>query len=390
MSTWRPRGPFRSLHNRLGATSSWPGDVSPMPRPTPAAPRAPAPLMLAAALLLPLGIPLLAAPGTATGDLPDLVVDSIVLDPAAPVDGDNVTLKVTVHNIGNATAGASNTSLAIDGHLVDQQATPSLAPNATAVVQFNGTAIAGNHTATATADASNDVAESNETNNDRTIAFHVDPRPGAWPDLVVESIQASPANPSETDQVTFFVIIANQGNASAGGSSTALGVDGQVVDEASTPPLAPGNTTNVQLHWRAAFGNHTVGAKADAADNVTESDEGNNVLTMPLHVGGLPDLVVPQVQVQAVPGVAFINATIANQGNASTPGPFDVAFFVDGAAVGNATVNATLAPGQSTTVTVGAIVAPGDHTAKVVADDANVVRESREDNNDASQPFHAP
>ncbi|WP_399921357.1 CARDB domain-containing protein [Streptomyces kanamyceticus] len=98
---------------------------------------------------------------------PDLQVTGINSNPAAPAVGANVTFSVKVRNRG--TSGVSSGSVArltVAGTTLNGT-TPAIPAGETATVSLGGswTATSGGATLTATADATNTVAETNENNN---------------------------------------------------------------------------------------------------------------------------------------------------------------------------------------------------------------------------------
>ncbi len=117
---------------------------------------------------------------TTNTSLPDLVVafNTTVLNPSTNSTNGTVLVGLVVTNVGQASAGPSQTSLAIalSGSLYSQEslATPALTPGASASLfstlsSFPG----GSYTTDASADAGQAVAESNENNNDATGSFIV-------------------------------------------------------------------------------------------------------------------------------------------------------------------------------------------------------------------------
>jgi hypothetical protein len=114
---------------------------------------------------------------------------------------------------------------------------------------------------------------------------------GSLPDVVVDAVSASPANPVAGQAVTFSAVVRNAGNAPTP-SGVVIGV-GYVVDGTQVTfgtvngPLAAGasvtvGTTNVA--WTAVTGPHTVTAVADDINRFTESNETNNSRAMSLTV----------------------------------------------------------------------------------------------------------
>jgi hypothetical protein len=108
---------------------------------------------------------------------PDLVIRELSFSPANPTTLDVITFRVTVANVGDAPAGASTLNLRVGGETLGQNfAVGPLAPNA--VLTVNRSIVlsrAQNYRATATADATGTVTESNEGNNRRSSNFAVRP-----------------------------------------------------------------------------------------------------------------------------------------------------------------------------------------------------------------------
>ncbi|MFH9265024.1 CARDB domain-containing protein [Streptomyces sp. NPDC017546] len=98
---------------------------------------------------------------------PDLEVRSIASSPADPAVGAAVTFAVTVRNRGTSAVNAGTVTRLTVGSTTLNGTTPAIAAGATANVTIDGnwTAASGGATLTATADATNQVAETNETNN---------------------------------------------------------------------------------------------------------------------------------------------------------------------------------------------------------------------------------
>lgn len=114
----------------------------------------------------------------------DLVVTAVTPVPAAPTAGQAVNFQITMKNQGTvaspANIGAGLTVDGVGGRWIGP--TAALAPGASVTRDTctdscwnapNWTATNGTHTVTATADDSQKVAESNETNNARSITLQV-------------------------------------------------------------------------------------------------------------------------------------------------------------------------------------------------------------------------
>ncbi|MEH1028834.1 CARDB domain-containing protein [Micromonospora profundi] len=98
---------------------------------------------------------------------PDLQVLTIASNPPNPAVGASVTFTVGVRNRGTTATGATTVTRLVVGGTTLNTTTASIAAGATVAVAVTGswTATSGGATITATADATNVVAETNETNN---------------------------------------------------------------------------------------------------------------------------------------------------------------------------------------------------------------------------------
>ncbi|MFJ6657287.1 CARDB domain-containing protein [Streptomyces sp. NPDC091377] len=98
---------------------------------------------------------------------PDLEVRAIATSPASPAVGAAVSFTVSVHNRGTSAVPAGSVTRLTVGPTTLNGTTGSVAAGATAQVAVSGTwtATGGGAVLTATADATNTVAETNENNN---------------------------------------------------------------------------------------------------------------------------------------------------------------------------------------------------------------------------------
>ena len=102
----------------------------------------------------------------------------------------------------------------------------------------------------------------------------------ARPDLVVSSVAATPGSPSPSDDVTLSAVVRNSGDGASTATTLAFTVGGQTVGTVNVGVLAAGAQTTVttSIGTRAA-GTYTIGATADPANTVVESNESNNAAT---------------------------------------------------------------------------------------------------------------
>jgi hypothetical protein len=107
--------------------------------------------------------------------LPDLIVESVEILSIMDLPGNltNVTMKVTVKNIGNTIADASSTRVSIEPVRIFRP-TPQISPNIGKSVYASFILSPGStYTANGDADFNNDVAELDETNNDGRLVFEI-------------------------------------------------------------------------------------------------------------------------------------------------------------------------------------------------------------------------
>ncbi|MGW6059641.1 CARDB domain-containing protein [Streptomyces sp. NPDC055189] len=98
---------------------------------------------------------------------PDLEITGITSNPANPAVGAKVTFAAKVHNRGTSGVSAGSVTRLTVGDATLNGSAPAIAAGETATVDISGswTATSGGATLTATADATNTVAETNENNN---------------------------------------------------------------------------------------------------------------------------------------------------------------------------------------------------------------------------------
>lgn len=318
---------------------------------------------------------------------PNLVVADIRWTPAQPAHGDRVAFEARVRNAGSAVADASATRFRVDGNLLGDAPTPLLTPGAEAwVAAPTWFAIAGAHTVTADADANQQVAETDEGDNARAEAVQVAPAPG-MADLVVELLTVSPAQPSEGQSLTFTAHVRNGGTFPAPPFRVDFRVDGLALGSAAVAGLAGGASVEVSSPaWTATAGEHHATAFADAGQQVTEANEGNNEGTLaftasPARANLVIDTLRSQPAAPAPGQLTTFHAMVRNSGTAAA-GPFAVSFRVDGEEVADVGVPG-LAAGASLLVDSPPWLArQGARLARGIADAGQQVMEAREDDNE--------
>ncbi len=309
--------------------------------------------------------------------LPDLVIEGITLSPTRPSIGDKVTFTISIKNQGSGKAGSSHVYFYVDNARQNSAFVNTIEPGATANITFTWTAEAGTHAIKAVADSNSVVTESDETNNDYTYVFSV-----LAPDLIVENITWSPANPSVGDRVTFTVTIKNQGYIPARFSQVDFRIDGASRGYQDVPSIDAGAAVTKTFTWIAKAGSHEIKAIADVLNQVTEGDETNNEKTVTFSTLP-PDLIVLNISwspenPSESDNVTF-TVTIKNQGSGRADYP-SVACYIDDAYLASASVN-EMAPGATVTKTFNWIARVGSHAITAIVDKDNRITESDETNN---------
>jgi len=312
---------------------------------------------------------------------PDFIIQNITWSPANPSVGDTVIFTVTIGNQGSGRGDYSRVSCYVDDIYLSSASVDRIAPNGTDIETFTWTAQVGSHTIKAVADSGNAVAESDETNNAKTVAFTP-----SVPDLIIQSITWSPTDPSVGDTVLFTVTIKNQGSGKAGYFSVAYFIDGSSRGYQDVPWIDAGAAVTKTFTWTARAGSHEIKAIADSNNVVTESDENNNEKTANFPA---PDLIIqtitwsPESPTES-DNVTF-TVTIKNQGSGRADYP-SVACYIDDAYLASASVNET-APGATVTKTFNWFAQAGSHTFTAIADKESQIFEIDETNNEKTVTF---
>jgi subtilase family serine protease len=257
------------------------------------------------------------------GGTPDLVVSALSA-PATVNQGENLAITETTKNQGTADSGASSTRvvLARDAALTDLIGSQDLSHSGLAqgASEEKSGSIAvpaglpsGFYYVGAIADISEQVEESDETNNKYSQQIIV----GGVPDLVVTALTAQDFA-LQGDTIPVTETTKNQGTEVAGASTTRVCLardsaltDLVVTDDLAHPGLAEGASdqqgTSLAIPADLASGIYYVGAIADVGSAVLEIDETNNKRSQQIIVGGAPDLTVSSL---SAPGSALQGQSI--------------------------------------------------------------------------------
>ena len=311
---------------------------------------------------------------------PDLIVENIAWMPENPSKDDLVSFNVTVTNRGTGRADSSELGYYIDDTFITTVPVPALEAGSSCNVTFTWKATLDAHTIRAVADYHQMIFESDETNNELTVSLSTLP-----PDLIISDLTWSPAEPAAGDNVTFTVVLTNQGSGRAAASRAAVYIDGKTLGYLIFPAIEAGAEQSLQITWIAVSGSHAVNVTADYDNKIVENNEENNNYYTPISIAP-PDLIVSDIsyspQQPAIGDVVTFNATLTNQGK-GLAGNFKVAYYVDNNLI-SVGIAGPLAYGESVNGTCNWKITNGYHTFTVNIDDGNSVWESDENNNTRS------
>ena len=269
------------------------------------------------------------------------------------------------------------------------------------------------------------VTESDETNNTEAIAFTVGNSGGSGgggsANLIVTSVSAEPSSAAPGDEVEGEYDLANTGSEAAGESSVAFYLSTNATLSTNDTFLAREDADGVDAGGDGdgdfeftvpsglAAGDYFLLAVADDRNDVTESDESDNVASTPFTVtgggsgggGGDADLIVTAVSVEPATGQAGDEIEgeydLANTGSEASGESQVGVYLSDDASLSSNDVLLTREDADGVDAggdgdgdfefTVPGSVEPGDYFIIVAADDGNAVPESAENNNTEATPF---
>jgi len=313
---------------------------------------------------------------------PDLIIEIINISPQNPSLGDTLTFAATIKNLGNEHAGMSKIDYYVDNNLIFSDIALAVEPGMSIIINATWKAQAGDHIIKAVADADQRIIESNETNNDLTIAFSV-----LAPNLVVSQITWLPQSSSAQEKVSFNVVIKNKGNGPAPYSVLDFLIGGASQGYQRGQRLDAGANATYSFPWIAQPGSRDIKAVADALNNVIESDETDNAKTVKYSTL-TPDLVIQSISWSLTGNLSVgrdlpIITTIKNQGNGTAYSSW-VTYYLDGMPLTSAFIT-PLSANDTVQNTVMWKIESGPHTITAIADSLGGIAESDETNNSKTE-----
>lgn len=341
---------------------------------------------------------------------PNLTIpaENIGFAPTALVEGDSVTIRVTVRNDGTAPANGVVVQFLdvtdTDARPIGSNQTIETIPaggSGTAQVVYETAGKAGERKIEVIADRNNLVAESNEKDNSAQAKLTVGV--AALPNLVIktDNIGFNPETPASGDQVTVVATILNDGGADAGevivqfvdgGTGGATIGQPQVIDSI---PAGGSATAQVTLDTSGRTGDQRVTVVVDPNNFVAETKENDNSTskTLKMQTDPIPNLNVGSSNVTTIPAsprlgdVVTIHALILNDGTATARDV--VVQFIDATSssspqpIGQPLTIDRIPAGGSAGVQIAYPTAggPDKRSIQVIADPNNFILERSESDN---------
>ena len=351
----------------------------------------------------------------------DLTISSPYLTPSSVAPGGTTQASCYLYNLGNALASPATIGYYLSTNAV-LDASDVLIANSTGTVSGQsyssrtttltvpaGTAV-GSYYVLFVADYLNQLAEINENNNVGSSVLQV-VAPGI--DLTITQPYLSVNSTTPGNSLTASSYIQNLGNTTAPSSTigyylstnTMLDASDVLMTTVAGPSLGAGQYSARYgypvVPAGTAAGNYYVLFVADPANAVAETNENNNVASAPIQVVA-PGIDLTIIQPYVSPGTTAtgnsvsVNSYIQNLGNA-TAASSTIGYYLSTNTVLDASdVLLLTAPGSSlgayqyasryNTVTIPTGTLSGNYYVLFVADPANAVAETNENNNVASAP----
>ena len=262
---------------------------------------------------------------------PDLLLNSVSINPTSVQSGSNLTMTHTIRNNGESNAGpfrisyylSTNTTIdASDTRIEYSDYTSGLSAqsqftSATQTMNIPTGTTAGSYYIIAFIDSENAVSESSESNN-KSFSFVTVTNPPVLPELSIALNSLSPTSVQKGNAITANYSFYNTGGAAGAFSNrfvlstnTTYSTDDVVLYTSSVGSYAANNsslglTQSLTIPSTTTPGNYYIVAYADYANQVSESNESNNGSFSFLTVTGDPSCSSPS----CITGQTVANFTI--------------------------------------------------------------------------------
>lgn len=330
----------------------------------------------------------------------DLTVTRLSASPTSLTKGAGTHIQATIKNAGKTTSAFNVKFMANGVQVGAKKRVNALSENGTVEVQSDTYTVSSDindcgETITVVADSDNEMAESNENNNDKSVSLSADLVPQQLPSETGSA--ARPAVVRINEEGNFFPAIRNVGLRDAAGVRVRYLLNGVEIGKDSIQNVRVGEafaSYGAFTHRFDAVGDYSIHIIADPGVVICELDENNNTGTYHIRVVDskadfevLSQYVSPSSLNPQPEQYITIVGTVRNRGGKiSLPGV--MRFYVDDIQLGNDVAFNAIQPGKDTTVqaTVGyASATSGVKLMKIVVDPDGMVEEEIEWNNEATR-----
>ena len=271
--------------------------------------------------------------------VPDLVIEDFTANPPNPEPGDTVILTTLVKNQGTEKSDETDLTYYVAGSEIGKGIISELEPESSLKISFPWIPKTEETVnILAWADAGNQVEESDEWNNEKTVSLEVTKQ--RFPDLIIETLTADPANPKPGDKITVKAIVKNQGTEKSDETDLTYYIDETWTGERKIPGLEPGASSEISFPWTPEMeGMINILAQADVGNKVEESNEGNNEKTVSINIikQTYPDLVIEDFVADLPnpkPGDTVILTTIVKNQGTEKSDETDLEYYIAESEVG--------------------------------------------------------
>lgn len=252
------------------------------------------------------------------GGYPDYIPENLTVSDATVYAGQYIDVNVMAKNAGLWPAGINSdgkvyfsydatldlSDIEIGSNDIEPLAAGQATPESE-TVQIPGFVVLGSAYLLYKVDASNELTETDETNNVAAYPLTIIPKP--LPDYIPENLSVSNSTVSPEETIALSVFAKNQGNGAGpiNSKGKAYFSTDNVLDNSDIEiglddiePLDPGQFTPeneaVTIPASAPLGIAYIIYKVDANNEIEESNENNNITAIQINVVGTPDLRVRQ------------------------------------------------------------------------------------------------
>ena len=155
----------------------------------------------------------------------------IVFSDSSPTAGDNIVITATIHNTENGSYSNFDVSLLVD-NVIQSTNQLSISGNSTNTTQFSWTAVVGTHDITIRVDPSDNVVETNESNNNASKQISVSSPPSPPPEDKYMSIYTEGNCVGELILIT----VIDEDNNPVSGADIDIFFNGSKIEDLSTNP----------------------------------------------------------------------------------------------------------------------------------------------------------